>query len=98
MLKQKKEGINAKLEFTSFHNSYVTDTKSRLVKKFMDVTKQKKLYASFGGLDANLFANISIPTVSYGVENSSIHKSNEYVEVNKLAKVRDQILKILETY
>ncbi len=94
----KKEGINAKLEFTSFHNSYVTDTKSRLVKKFMDVTKQKKLYASFGGLDANLFANISIPTVSYGVENSSIHKSNEYVEVNKLAKVRDQILKILETY
>ncbi len=94
----KKIGISAKLEFTSSHNSYVTDTKSRLVKKFMDVTKQKKLYASFGGLDANLFTDISIPTVSYGVENSSIHKSNEYVEINRLTKVRNQISKILETY
>ncbi len=94
----KKEAINAKLDFTGFHNGYVGNINSKIVNKFIEVTKQKKLYASFGGLDANLFERIGIATVSYGAENDSIHKSNEYIDINKLHEIKTQIAKILEVY
>ncbi len=93
-----KYKINAELKFLEFHNGYVADMNSKIIKKLIETAKQKKVYASFGGLDASFFNQVGIPTVCYGAQNMSIHKSNEYVDINKISKIKKQLFKILENF
>jgi acetylornithine deacetylase/succinyl-diaminopimelate desuccinylase-like protein len=83
-----RQEIGARLKFTETHDGYTTDRSSEIVKRLLGITGSKKLYASFGGLDGTFLSNAGIPCIAYGALNKSNHKSNEYVSLGTMRKVK----------
>ncbi|MCL5239524.1 MAG: M20/M25/M40 family metallo-hydrolase [Candidatus Marsarchaeota archaeon] len=77
---------------------YVTPENEDIVKRMVQLTGDKQLYGGHGGNDASAFVKVGIPAVSYGTFNESAHKTNEFVAIKDLEKVKSTLTGLLESY
>lgn len=95
---KKETGIDAAFDVVFEHAGSITRENSPIVKRMQKITGQKRLYASFGGTDATFFRNIGIPSVDYGIFNGSAHGANEFALLSDMARVKRDVVSLLESY
>ncbi len=95
---RREYGIDARLEFTALHDSYLASPNSKIVRKLISATGEKNLYGTFGGNDGTFLFEAGIPTVAYGVGNPSRHRANEYVNVSSMRTLERELVTLLETF
>ncbi len=93
----KKLGIRSSMEVDLKMNGYISDSKNRFVKRFMDVCGERRRFGTWGVVDGRLFAERGVPSVAYGPSDGyRDHTANEYIEREEIESTKKMLLKFLE--